>query len=427
MTYPFRVAIFLALAVTAVILLNREDRRGTFETANRAFRDWLVGNASGQFQTPSVTLIGIDRTQLHEDGLDPRLDWAFVLRSLEDFEPRALGIVPPVRWETADPLTEGALRKRILLMPEIVAGTVFGVPSGEDETSTPPDAFTAIENVSGDPARITQIAGVVAPPDEELLVNGRPAFTHIELQEEQSSGINGIRVPLLARYGDRVVPSFVLQLIMLHDGIPASGVSVSLDGPQPLIRLGDAHVIPIDGTGHFTVYHGIRGRFPSIAFSSLALSFHPSDEIAGKLQEVSQDTLDSLRSNAVIIGYDEDALRLFSLPGGDRITRAELLSMATATIQSGRHIRFWPVLCQILSWAALLALGALILLAPRGWILTGAFVLTLLYAATALLIFQSTLSWATPWIPLAICALLALLGFLSPSRKRPASTSEAAS
>jgi CHASE2 domain-containing sensor protein len=262
-------------------------------------------------------------------------------------------------------------------------------------------------------------------PDGELLVNGTAAFTQIELNEETASGLNGIRLPLLAKVGDKVVPSFVLQVIMNQEQIPADQVKVILEGPRPVIRLGK-HTIPVERDGTFTVYHGIKGSFPSIEFSSLALAASPFEDVAEKLRQASKASLESLRSNAVIIGYDQEEVREFGLPTGEKISRTELLAMAVATIQTGRHITFWPDLFRYASWGLLGGLGLVLFRWRRFRVIAGSFAILLLYAGLSIGIFQTSLSWTPPWPALGICAVLLILGTVLPSPRRKLTPSDPA-
>ncbi len=416
MKYSLKAILFLAFAAAAVVLVHREERRDTFDTYNRAFLDWLVGNAWSRIDPSQVTLLRVNPAELEDDNLDPRLDWAIILRGLESFDPKSVAIVPALVWDTEDQLAEGALNKRVVLMPRMALGATFG-PPGEGTPNLDASAFSVLTDITGDTGKLPVVRHVVALPDPELLVNGVAAFTQIELEEETASGPNGISMPLLAKVGDQVVPSFILQVIMNQEGIAPDNVKVVLEGQRPIIRLGK-HTIPVGPDGQFTVYHGMKGRFPSLEFSALALAASPFEAVAEKLRRASQETLDSLRSNAVVIGFDGENLREFTLPTGEAIPRAELLAMGIATIQTGRHITYWPTVFRYASWGLLAALGLFLFRGGRGRVVMGSVAVLLLYAALSMAVFQTSLSWSPPWPALAICAVLLVLGLLLPGPKR---------
>jgi len=416
MNYSIKATLFLVFAAAAVVFIDREDRRNTFEVQNRAFLDWLVGNAWTRIAPNQVTLLRVNPDELEQDNLDPRLDWAIILRSLEAFDPKSVAIVPSLNWDKPDQLAEGALNKRVISMPTLTLGATFG-PPGQGAPNLDTTGLTVLTDVTGDLSKLPVVRNIVAMPDPELRANGVAAFTQIELNEETASGPNGIRLPLLAKIGDKVVPSFVIQVIMNQEEIVPDKVKVILEGPRPVIRVG-THTIPVDPDGCFTVYHGMKDSFPSIEFSSLALAASPFEEVAEKLRRASKDSLESLRTNAVIIGYDQEAFREFGLPTGERISRAELIAMAVATIQTGRHITYWPALFRYASWAVLAVLGLGLFRWRRFRVVSGAFAVLLLYGGVSIAVFQTALSWSPPWPALGICAVLLVLGIILPSSRR---------
>tara|TARA_R110002096_G_scaffold376724_1_gene570450 strand:- start:4043 stop:5305 length:1263 start_codon:yes stop_codon:yes gene_type:complete len=411
MKYPIKVAIFLVLATIAVVLIEREEGRNSLQALNQGYLDWLVGNASGKIEDPAVTFLRVDKDELDEHNLDPRLDWAIILKGLEEFEPKAVGIVPALDWEGDDVLAKGALKKRVNLMPRMVLGSILGPAAGEGGEDPAISKFASFQNVSGDQSALPTAKKVIALPDEDLLSNGDPAFTHIDLSEQPESSPNGIRVPLLAKLGDKVVPSFVLASILAYEGVTTDDVQVNLGRN---IRIANHYKIPIDKGGYFTVYHGMRGIYPNINSTSLTLAVSQFEDLTQELRESSQATLDTLKTNTIVIGYDQETEHRFELPTGSKISLAELQAMAIATVQSGRHITHWPLVGRILSFIALTAVGAFMLKGSRFRGIIGGLLALLLYAIISLLTFQTSLSWTPPVAAIAVCIVLTILGVILP-------------
>lgn len=421
MKYPIKVAIFVVLAAIAVVLIEREESRNSLQALNQGYLDWLVGNASGKIEDPAVTFLRVDKDELDEHNLDPRLDWAIILKGLETFEPKAVGIVPALDWESDDILAKGALKKQVNLMPQMVLGSILGPSAGEGgEEDAAISAFSSFKNVSGDQSALPTAQKVMALPDEDLLSNGEPAFTHIDLSEQPEASPNGIRVPLLAKLGDKVVPSFVLASILAFEGVTTDEVEVNLGRN---IKVADRHKIPIDKAGYFTVYHGMRGIYPNINSTSLTLAVSQFEDLTQELRESSQATLDTLKTNTIVVGYDQETEHRFELPTGTKISLAELQAMAIATVQSGRHITHWPLVGRILSFIALAAVGAFMLKGSKFRGVIGGFLALLLYAIISLLTFQTSLSWTPPVAAIAVCLVLTILGIILPK----SSSSESAS
>jgi len=420
MKYSIKVTVFLLLAAVTTFFLQREPNGGALASFNQGYLDWLAANAGGKIERPAVTLVQVDSEELEKDDLDPRLDWAVILEGLDAYEPKAVGIVPSLNWETSDFLAEGALKKWIRRMPEMVLGATFSTAASDKGKDIDVSKYPLIENITGDTAPIPDAKQLVAGPDDELMINGRPAFTGIELAESTEPGPNGIPIPLLARVGDKVVASFVLQTILSYEELSAADVTVKLAPSGSRLKIGDKHNVPIDSAGNLTVYHGMHGAIPELDIYALALSLKPFETVpelqekVDELQEVTPETIESLKHNAVVVGYDEEALQRFELPTGEKITRTELLAMAVATIQSGRHIVSWPAWVQWVSWAALALLGLFFLSGSRMRGIAGGFLALVAYAIFCIVYFQSTLAWTPPLPAVGICAAITLAGLLLP-------------
>lgn len=420
MKYSIKVTVFLLLAGITTFFLQREQTASSaLNSFNQGYLDWLAGNAAGKIEEPAVTFVRVDSDELNKDDMDPRLDWAVILEGLNAYQPKAVGIVPPLQWDTKDSLAEGALRKWVNKMPKMVLGTTFASTAPENLTPIPVESQPVIANVTGDTSQLPEAKHLVAAPDDELLINGKPAFTQIELAETTESGPNGVPLPMLARVGDKVVASFTLEMILAYEGLDTSAVTVDLDAQR--IQVGEKYIFPIDAQGNLTVYHGMKGAFPEMDIFSLALSLKPFDNVpelqaqVDQFREVDDETLESLKNHAIVVGFDQEALRQFELPTGDKVSRSELLAMAIATIQSGRHIKYWPSWALWASWAGLGVFGLVLLAGGRTRAFLGGFLALMLYAIVSLLSFKTSLAWAPPLPAVGICAVISLAGLLLPA------------
>ncbi len=208
-----------------------------------------------------------------------------------------------------------------------------------------------------------------------------------------------------------------MQCDHFHE-LTVEDVTVNLRGHQSSIQIGDLYSVPIHADGSFTIYHGTKGIFPRLDYAAIALSTSRFNEMAEKLDAANAEALETLRTNAVLIGYDQEAARQYSLPNGDRVSRGEVLAMAVATIQSGRHITSWPNLYRLISLAILVLAGLYLFRGSRLKAVGGAILLFLIFAAASIGIFQMFLSWSPPWTALAICGILFLLGLVLPGSAR---------
>lgn len=418
MKYPLIAVLFLVTGLASTLLLLQAEQGDRFRPLNQAFLDRLISTTANRRKLADVTFLSVRPADFEKGDMAPRLSWAILLNSLLNFEPQAAGIVPPLRWDDRDILTEGALAKQIKRMPPMALGAILSPSLPEAGQEGLEASFLTLNQIAGDRGRLLEARQVAAMPDGELLINGKPGFTHIELQKELASSMNGLRLPLICRLGDRVVPSFLLQMVMLREGLLPGDVVVRLDHPDAQIQLGDEHTIPIDASGCMEVHPAMLDAFPRIDFASLALAVSPFQEVAEDLRKASKEELESLRKNLVVIGFDDDSLQEIALPGAKKVSRAQLLSAALAAIRSGFYITSWPQPIRYGSWGVLALLGLLVLAMPRWLSAAAGLVLGALYLAGTWFFFQQSLTWTPPWPALMLCLLMAILGTSLPRKTR---------
>ena len=438
MKYPLVAVIFLVTGSASSLLLLQSEESSLFRPWNQAFLDKLVATtapetapmklltrsklvskgATHRRNEAGVTFLRIRPADFEKGKLNPRLDWAILLNSLLKFKPRAAGIVPPLRWDDRDVLTEGALAKQVKQMPPMVLGAILSPSQPGAAQPNLAASFSSLDRITGDRSHLLQASQVAAMPDDELLINGKPGFTHIELQKELSGGPNGLRFPLICRLGDRVVPSFPLQLVMSREGLLPDDVQIQLDGPRPQIQIGDKHSIPVDSTGCLAIHPSLTRAFPLIDFASLALAASDFQDVAAQLRDATKDDLDSLGKNTVAIGFDDESLQEFPLPSGEKVSRAHLLSMAVAAIQSGFVVTSWPKGVRLLFLLSLLIIGMLVLTLPRWLSACAGLFAGVAYLGMTWFLFQQSLVWAPPWPALMLCLVMSAVGAALPRKNR---------
>ncbi len=353
---------------------------------------------------PEVTLVQIDDSQdriFESWPLSPG-DYALLLQNLRNFEPRLVGIAPSLRWEEPGMLYDSLIRE-LDAVPETVLGAELAYLEAEDGFVDPALAalFEPLDDVVGDNKRVPVITTVLDLPQDEVRVGRSLGFTRLAASDaEESDRVTSgkfLTVPLLARYGDSVVPGFVLRLFMAHRGVSLDQVRVSLGR---WIRIADRE-IPIDATGAMVVDAGLRGSVPRLNASALLLG---ADLQSVALSAEESRALDSMKRNVIVIGVDDPASRVVKLPdqGGDGgvISRADLLAVALATIQAGRHVRELELPGRIVLWVLALAGAiALFLLPSRQSLGLGMFLL-FGFGVFGLLVFQVFEVWMSPVVPM---------------------------
>ena len=115
--------------------------------------------------------------------------------------------------------------------------------------------FDIIDSVNGDTTNIPEFTRINSLPNQRFAAMGLPiAFTRIDLADNNND--EGIyKFPLIARIGDKIVPSFVLKAIMLDFNIKADQVIINIGDN---IKLGNRKTIPIDNRGHVQIYPALQ-------------------------------------------------------------------------------------------------------------------------------------------------------------------------
>jgi len=438
-----RLITFAVFGILLVAIGERGLRNGKFADLDRIWLDFCVGNAGGRIQHPALTVIRIDDGyeplriggdgNLPNDGALSRLDYATILAFVAKFQPRSVAFLPtPIFDENLvlnktdiAPLKDAAMKLPKLL----VASTVSD--DGEQAKETAPLAYPALK-VEGDPSSILTFTRTVRHPDPQILANGAPAFRAIESARDLVSG-GVIRIPLVARRGDQVVASLVLAAVAHHAGVPLDQVVVKLDDGKPRVRIGEFREVPVamDGTflvparnglgaGMKSVVRDAEGktreieRLASLTVDELAYTGEENDEVAKRILANFQPRFDSLKENLVLIGFDRTADRRIATETGETLSETNLIARAIATIQSGRHIHWWPSWGRWLAVALVVALAAILFRLPRGKFLPAAFVALLAFFAGKVLVFSATLSWTPPFVVMSLFALILGIGLIVP-------------
>ncbi len=418
-----RLTLFLVLGAVLVALGEWDAHSHRFRFAdglNEAWREFCVANAPEKISEPAVSLVRIN------DEYEPAIgdsftqaDYATILRFVENFDPKTVAFEPTPEFDPNEPINQTLelLKEAALPLPPLTLGAVAengqAPQSPEEEPKFP--ALTAIE---GDVATLTPITRVVAAPNSQLLANGQPAFTGIELAGDPDDPRER-HVNLVARHGEKVIPSFILHALANHAGIPLDQIRVQLPpaAADPVVLVGEAYRIPIDTRGRMKVYEhsGVdTSYYPSISAFHLALT-GDEDETIKKLLANLEDAFASLKTNLVVIGNDRSEARTEELDTLARdLSRSELLTRVIATVQSGRYIEWWPLWARLLGFAIIAAIAAYAFKGSRKRAVTWALMGGFFYFAASMIVFKSTLAWAPAFAPLALFVLMVVIGLLLP-------------
>ncbi|MDF1825084.1 MAG: hypothetical protein P1U68_10610 [Verrucomicrobiales bacterium] len=440
---------FVILGLFLILLAEWNVSTRKLAPLNQLSDLWLefcIGNAGDKLTDPAVTVVRINDSYepltLGEDnpsaadGKLSRLDYATILGFIGKLNPKSVAFLPTPDFDESLVLNQTdivPLKDAAMQLPRItVAANVSN--DGEQAKDAKPIKYPAIA-VEGDASDLLSFTRTVRRPDPQILANADPAFKSIESARDLITD-DTIRVPLVARYKDRIVPSVILRSVAHHAGVSLDEVILDLSG-RPVIRLGDKREIPIlkDGTFVFPAHAGVRRgmkslrrneagemeevhHFTSLTVEELAYTGGQDDEVAKRILASFQEKFRSVSENLVVVGFDRTADRRIETATGESISETLLLSRIMAVIQSGRFIEQWPAWVRWLSILVIAGIAAVLFKLPRRKFLPLWGLSTLLFFGACVVAFHSTLSWTPPFYAFALFGLMLLIGLLVPLAKK---------
>ncbi len=417
----YRLATFLFFATALFFLTNQngsETRFAFTEKLDQWWLDFCIANSPDQISDAAVTLIKIDddyQSTLPSDHLT-RLDYAVILANIKKFKPRSVALLPPLQWQEKNVTNQRILESQCLKTAGLtLAAKVENSPVSDKKNS--PFPYPALTQIEGDLTKITSFTRTLAYPEKASRGKGKVAFSEIGLSEQKNND-GTLMLPLVARYQDDILPSFILLALVQHNKLKLDDVRLQLPPavPHAQILIADQYTIPIDLAGRLKIYPhaGITpSLYQSIKATQLSLAHSESSDVK-KLQQGLEGVFQSLSSNLLVIGLDQKQDQHITLHNGQKISLAELITRSIATIQSGRFIEQWPLLGRLLSFALIILLALKIYQGSSRQVLIWGSISAFLYFSANVLIFSSTLMWNPPFAAFALFTLLILIGTILP-------------
>lgn len=441
----------ITFAVLGVILIGigewnlRSRQLDPLKSLNDAWLEFCVANSGDAVRNPAVTLVRIN------DDYDPltiaggaspaegtlpslsRLDFATILGFTAKLNPKAVAFVPTPSFDDSNPLNQTdivPLKDAALQVPRMTLGAVVSADAAP-ETPEQGAAYPALK-VEGDTLAVLSFTRTIQSPDPQLLANGDAAFTEIDSARDLRTPEH-IRIPLVAKQGDKVVPSLVLQSVAKLAGIGLDAIVADFSKSKPEIRVGDEYTIPIasDGTMELPAYAGLKAamtseekneagepneryHFATLTVDELAYTGQQDDEVAKRILASFQGKFDSISRNLVMIGYDRKADRRFTTASGELLSDASIFARAVATIQSGRFIDHWPTWGRWVAVFAIFVIALIVFQFSRGKATIFSAIAALLFFAICVVLFRTTLTWTPPFVMFGLFALMIVVGLLVP-------------
>ncbi len=404
----------MLLVLLVGLVLMREANESPLLDYDENFIGWLSANSAHADTLATLVLVEINNSSMGSQHPWPwsPLDFALFLDDALKFHPEAIGIEPVPEWDpeklNADaqlkyPQFEKILHERILLAPKIVLGAELGFPEDPDVVP-PPQPVPVLRKLSGSARDVPSFTAIEREPKEELRLSSTLGFTNVPVVREPLR-----HAPLVFSYDGQIVPSFVLQTLMLWFKLTVDDVKVDFGNK---IALGDKVTIPIDSSGSMLV--DFRAPFTRVGFEDLLLA---TEQIEAKLPPVIQPEV--LAGKLVILARTDDASRIYHFPIGRRGSSGELAAAAIATVQSNAFIRrigFW---FDGVIVAAMMLLSWFLYRRPRQSAIPIAALSMVIYLTIGLVIFASYHLALPLSLPLGLAIFVALFRLVAPGESLP--------
>tara|TARA_R110002096_G_scaffold34468_3_gene98410 strand:+ start:173 stop:1525 length:1353 start_codon:yes stop_codon:yes gene_type:complete len=443
---------FITFAVFGIILVilgewNLRTRKiAPIVSLDQLWLEFCIGNAGDKIADPAISVVRINdeyeplnigTEESDDDGNLSRLDFATILGFVGKMDPKSVAFLPIPTFDETHILNQTdivPLKDAAMQLPRFSVATNV-TEETTDAAQAKPLTYQAIK-VEGDPKDILSFSRTLRFPDPQLTSNADPVFKAIESQRDLVDN-EVIRIPLVARHGEKVVPSIVLSSIAKHNGIGNDEITLDLTTRQAKIRLGDSRIVPIEPDGTFIIppHAGLSRNmtslkrneagemekvhhFTTLTVDELAYTGEKDDEVAKRILASFQGKFKSLSENIVVIGFDRNNDRRYTTATGEVLSETMLLARAMATIQSGRFINQWPATGRWLAILLIAAIAAFLFTLPKRKFIPFCFVAALIFFALNVIIFRSTLSWAPPFSAFALFGLIFLIGLLLSGNKK---------
>ena len=404
--------LFIVSCVFSLFLVEREKNEKIVIDFESSYVNWLLDTKKERKEPSSITLLTLDDSEesVIQDWPPSPLDYAVILNNLKQYDTELIAIEPSLEFLGQEEGLIETLRTACLAFNQesLLLSAICQMDRSIDPTiEKGENFFDIIDSVNGDTTKIPEFTRINSLPNQRFAAMGLPiAFTRIDLADNNND--EGIyKFPLIARIGDKIVPSFVLKAIMLDFNVKADQVIINIGDN---IKLGNRKTIPIDNRGHVQIYPALQ---EDLSIEKINLLTVPPDELDGKYKLL-------LRNRIIIIGNNQNSENIRNIPfrNNSRISNAEHMALAISTIQSGLFISEFSKNKEILIWSILILIGAMILKSHSLKAFSRIGLLIIIYLSFSMLLFQSNGQWASPIAPLALFIVMTMFSLILSEKKK---------
>ena len=210
---------------------------------------------------PTVVAIGDDPEGVFQSSPPSPVDFAVMLKNLRRLGAKRVALGTVMAWSESDPIARSALERQLSEFE--VAVTATSLTRGTTPELMPGAFLRAslpIDRIKGETTLLPVVNRLPVPGT--ILGEGNVVAGFSELESETATGL-----PLLARWGDRVVFAFPLMAALAERGLPVEGMTIRLGES---LQLGpEGPIVPIDSFGRLAVSLAKSSPVPVVAAESL--------------------------------------------------------------------------------------------------------------------------------------------------------------
>jgi len=381
------------LVLLAGFFLLRESQQAPCSTFDERFAAWtaLNGPARRPDRAP-LTLVAID------DNHRGPLDFSLFAETSKTFHSDVTAFGEILEWDHPNGSQggerpkqfqlqyENILQDTLLRVPKVLLAARLGWP--EDPQSIPPlQELPLIRKVAGNLRAIPEWTVIEREPKEEYRLPASLGFVNLPADSQPLQA-----VPLVLRYQGEVVPTLVLQSIVMWKKLSLDDVSVELGSH---LSVGDKLEIPIDEAGQMRVNFGVPWN--EIAFDDLVLAKSQAD---AKIKPAAP--VDRMAGGITLLARTDAPVQTISSGTGRKCSEGQLFAAAIATIQKQAFVRRAPY------WFDLSIIGIIAVLSL--WIpqrkkltmVTAGSITIIVYGLSAIAFFAEKAIWVPIVLPVGL-------------------------
>ncbi len=400
-------SIFIILAGLTFI---REAAMGPLARWERVWQERLAQRIVPTNAPGPLTLVEInsDTLEKHPWPWAPE-DFSLFFHASSGFAPQVLAVDAPLDFERGaysgrerQPVFEQMLLDHVRRAPKLVLGGRLGW-SQDAQTMPEVQATTVVRRVKGDLGAVPEFTIVEAWAGDEFRGSSVAGWGNLPAMDPPAA-----RCPMVLRYRGQLVPSLVLQTLMLWQKVTPDEVEVLLGSH---IEVGEAVRIPIDARGNMAVT--LRAPFNRVPFDEFILTRQQLD--SGTEPQWSPVIF---KNKALLLARTDPAAPALALQNGVSVPSGELFAAALATI----HAKAWVTrVGDWFDWVLILLIAFASMWCQRAkWrsVLLACAVFSASYYSLAVWCAAAKLTLLPGILPLGLVDLVILLRFALPNRVR---------